>query len=324
MNNSIANVNVDSNKELFEYEMTQVLLQLKGEFSSVSDKDMHFAKESANSQIPLTLPEEIKPISVNTQSVSCPAVPTVEQSDVPQYELEKPSISYKVENPHYKGFLKTAAVKKHTVDLPSLKSSCCVQLKKEEQPEKISIQKKGYLIKTISCFSCPKIDQKIEVNTEVEIPDFPVVRCTNQKDTSIQTTETQLTLPKAFSVQDLEFKGFAPQKPSSSVAIPSIKGTDVIWKKTEHSKKQIPVHLPPLNSFCGLSCEIEEHMPSRRDVYVPSTSMTLSCKMGSVDLASKESIVAETEKTAERAMASFDSLTRNLSSLNYFLFGYTV
>lgn len=40
-NNSITLSDVERNKELFEYEMTEVILQLKGEFAKVSGKDLH-------------------------------------------------------------------------------------------------------------------------------------------------------------------------------------------------------------------------------------------------------------------------------------------
>lgn len=36
---------VERNKELFEYEMTEVILQLKGEFAKLSGKDLHLEAE---------------------------------------------------------------------------------------------------------------------------------------------------------------------------------------------------------------------------------------------------------------------------------------
>ena len=39
MENKVENINIETNKELFEYEMTEVILKLKGEFAAFSGKD---------------------------------------------------------------------------------------------------------------------------------------------------------------------------------------------------------------------------------------------------------------------------------------------
>ena len=44
MENRVENINIEKNKELFEYEMTEVILRLKGEFAAFSGKNTRFAE----------------------------------------------------------------------------------------------------------------------------------------------------------------------------------------------------------------------------------------------------------------------------------------
>lgn len=104
---------VERNKELFEYEMTEVILQLKGEFAKVSGKDMKLddAQLSAPSiQIGANIPSVlIEPIVLDLQeadtidsdklalpeiditktSVDCPTVPTVKIASIGEIKVDK-------------------------------------------------------------------------------------------------------------------------------------------------------------------------------------------------------------------------------------------
>lgn len=112
-NKQIALSNVERNKELFEYEMTEVILQLKGEFAKVSGKDMKLddVQLSAPSiQIGAKIPSvSIENISLDLQeaetidsdklvlpeiaitktSVDCPAVPTVKIAPIGEIQVDK-------------------------------------------------------------------------------------------------------------------------------------------------------------------------------------------------------------------------------------------
>lgn len=62
MDKQIQNMDINRSKELFEYEMTQVLIELQGEFDAISGKDLNFAGSAADE------------LNTNIPSVSIPAV----------------------------------------------------------------------------------------------------------------------------------------------------------------------------------------------------------------------------------------------------------
>lgn len=64
---AIENIDIERSKELFEYEMTEVLLKLKGEFAVVSGKDTHYSE-----------------VAVDTEDLSLDiaALPVIEQNQV--------------------------------------------------------------------------------------------------------------------------------------------------------------------------------------------------------------------------------------------------
>lgn len=69
---TINEMNVEKNKELFEYEMTEVILKLKGEFAVVSGKDSRY-KDVAVDQTKLDVSVEPLPkVGTPTQLVSVP------------------------------------------------------------------------------------------------------------------------------------------------------------------------------------------------------------------------------------------------------------
>lgn len=112
-NKQIALSDVERNKELFEYEMTEVILQLKGEFAKVSGKDMKLddVQLSAPSiQIGAKIPSvSIETIALDLQeadtidsdklalpkiaiiktSVDCPTVPIVEIAPIGEIKVDK-------------------------------------------------------------------------------------------------------------------------------------------------------------------------------------------------------------------------------------------
>ncbi|MCR4645633.1 MAG: hypothetical protein K5695_09535 [Oscillospiraceae bacterium] len=116
---------VERNKELFEYEMTEVILQLKGEFAKVSGKDMHlddvtFAAPKMDIQAdikevsvdPITVEaintnvnvsaavSALQKTAVGTVDVECPAVPTMTRPEIGTVEIK--SIGLDVETVKFK------------------------------------------------------------------------------------------------------------------------------------------------------------------------------------------------------------------------------
>ncbi|MBE6843096.1 MAG: hypothetical protein E7510_09760 [Ruminococcus sp.] len=90
-NKQITLSDVERNKELFEYEMTEVILQLRGEFAKISGKDMKLGNIqmkvpdiNINAELPSvnTVSLEVQtPVAVSSQAVAIPPV-TIEKPDV--------------------------------------------------------------------------------------------------------------------------------------------------------------------------------------------------------------------------------------------------
>lgn len=140
-NKQIALSDVERNKELFEYEMTEVILQLKGEFAKVSGRDMKLddAQLAAPSirigdNIPsvsienvsldlletetidsdkLALPE----ITITKTSVDCPAVPTVEVAPIGKIKVDKTQLDCPTANVSVK-----ADMEKVKLELPGVQA----------------------------------------------------------------------------------------------------------------------------------------------------------------------------------------------------------
>lgn len=68
---------VERNKELFEYEMTEVILQLKGEFAKLSGKDLHLEAEQFALK-PLNLPAAMPEVTIDPVQIAVDSVPVFE------------------------------------------------------------------------------------------------------------------------------------------------------------------------------------------------------------------------------------------------------
>lgn len=87
-NIKLDNIDIEFCKELFEYEMTEVILKLKGEFASVSGKDTKYAAVAVDERklqvSPVSMPEVKLEGSVHSFA-ECKSVAYVQS--LPQYEL---------------------------------------------------------------------------------------------------------------------------------------------------------------------------------------------------------------------------------------------
>ena len=112
-NKNTALSDVERNKELFEYEMTQVILQLKGEFAKVSGKDMGMSADNLSApqiNVPASIPDvtvtpvsldsdvdevpacgnhQIPAVNVNYNEVTCPTVPVPSIASLDTVKLEE-------------------------------------------------------------------------------------------------------------------------------------------------------------------------------------------------------------------------------------------
>ena len=80
MENKVENINIETNKELFEYEMTEVILKLKGEFAAFSGKDTKFAEMVVDdAKLRINTPEVVQ-VKVEGSQVAPPVIGCVQQT----------------------------------------------------------------------------------------------------------------------------------------------------------------------------------------------------------------------------------------------------
>ena len=80
---------VERNKELFEYEMTQVILQLKGEFASLNSSDLNIDPSSFEVKKP-ELNFESKSVELDARNITVESVGDLRKDG---YEISAPSVT---------------------------------------------------------------------------------------------------------------------------------------------------------------------------------------------------------------------------------------
>lgn len=89
MENKVENINIEKNKELFEYEMTEVILRLKGEFAAFSGKDTKFAEMVVDdAKLRINTPDVIR-VKVEGSHVDPPVIGCVKQTKTACIEVKE-------------------------------------------------------------------------------------------------------------------------------------------------------------------------------------------------------------------------------------------
>lgn len=92
-NQGIENMDIERNKELFEYEMTQVLIQLKGEFAAISGKDVNFAGSAAEENIVEFSPISIPEVELDKNNITAPETVKISAVEIPEIKAESINLS---------------------------------------------------------------------------------------------------------------------------------------------------------------------------------------------------------------------------------------
>lgn len=89
MENKVENINIEKSKELFEYEMTEVILKLKGEFAVFSGKDTKFAEMVVDdAKLRINTPGVVQ-VKVEDHHVETPVVGSVQQTKTARIEVKE-------------------------------------------------------------------------------------------------------------------------------------------------------------------------------------------------------------------------------------------
>ncbi len=180
-NTNIALSDAERNKELFEYEMTEVILQLKGEFANVSGKDLQldesrFETPTLNVQSDI-LPVNIQPVTIEAKSVEISV--SDETFVIPEIVLEN-----------------------RTIDCPAVSAPVIAM------PSQVSIEQP-----VLDCKTVDKIETYSATEAKIELPVISVVVPAvsigsipeiTVSETKIPNTKTDIKLPTAEIVADIE------------------------------------------------------------------------------------------------------------------------
>lgn len=92
MENKAENINIEKNKELFEYEMTEVILKLKGEFAAFSGKDTGYADVAVDdAKLRINSPDIAK-VKVQGCHVETPIIESVQQTETARIEVKEAAL----------------------------------------------------------------------------------------------------------------------------------------------------------------------------------------------------------------------------------------
>ena len=88
----VKNIDINRSKELFAYEMTEILLKLKGEFAAISGKDMQDWQSQIDDEklkvVPVVMPE----VELSPMQVTVPEISACEQIVIPDVQLQSSSV----------------------------------------------------------------------------------------------------------------------------------------------------------------------------------------------------------------------------------------
>lgn len=96
MENKVENINIEKNKELFEYEMTEVILRLKGEFAAFSGKDTKFAEMVVDDARLHIAPPKVAQVDVEDCSVETPMISSVPKTKTAHVEVKETTLQLPV------------------------------------------------------------------------------------------------------------------------------------------------------------------------------------------------------------------------------------
>lgn len=245
---------IEKNKELFEYEMTEVILQLRGEFAKMSGKDMNCDIAGISVEKPdvkMNVPD-IKVESVPIDTAGIPGkVDFAVLGNIPELELDKgnitapevPDISAAVGN------VKTGSVSVEHIGIAGLNVAAPVI--KTVTPQEFKAESESIEIPEVRLGT--DIGKNIEVEkTTVDVPG--AVSVPDMKNADIKVEKTNITVPevKAFGAANIP----PVSVERAAVEIPDTKLPDFVKMPpvaVEHTSVDIPdtklpeaVNIPPV------------------------------------------------------------------------------
>lgn len=271
--NNIALSDVERNKELFEYEMTEVILQLKGEFAKVSGKDLQLDEAqfvTPTMDIPSEIPNvTVQSIALDTVGVSasvsgdafvipevtttnteidCPAVSAPVVAMPPMVEVTKPELDCTSV-----GKIKEYSDKEVALELPLIAASVPrisnSQFSSDITLPEMNVQSVNTAIKI------PKPGTSAQVETvRLDIPDARI----EIHDTveNVVTLKSHRVNVSSIIVEIGEVHSSMQYSPSTVEVKPNISGTVIVPEISEYitkavSLKKFDIKSPKVPKMCA-------------------------------------------------------------------------
>ncbi len=83
----LENIDIEKNRALFAYEMTEVILKLKGEFATVFEKDTHYDEYRVSEEKLKVRPVSVKEVELAEARMTLPQVGKVEPVVIPEIQV---------------------------------------------------------------------------------------------------------------------------------------------------------------------------------------------------------------------------------------------
>lgn len=275
---------VKRNKELFEYEMTQVILQLKGEFAKVSGKDMGIPADDLSApqiNVPTSIPNvtvapvslnndidevpacnnhQIPTVNVNYNEVSCPTVPAINSIVIPDVKLTERdaiTVSSSIEFP---SGLAEAHIEKINVEVPSTRirlseiPDVAIHTAVQSQPEVVKVQR--YKPTEIS----------IEEHLHVNVPDIPMCAfdIDSMKKFRVEPRES-VSIPRLKQYTPIEVDTLS----EGGVEVTTTHIKEYTPCEVQIEKTTVDVAIPAISPAKPIAVQLEELIPTMDTVVLP-------------------------------------------------------
>lgn len=195
-NNNIALSDAERNKELFEYEMTEVILQLKGEFAKISGKELHLDEaqfENTKLDIPLEIPDvTVKRISLYTGETD--ALFSGDSFDIPEVKIQCSKINCPAADVPDSIVLESVQLDKPELDCPTVNKMTSCSGDSFKIPE-VKIE--------CPAINCPTVCKSWSYDMEKAEIKMPVIPETSKKVSVSQLPQVSLS-PASISMTDSE------------------------------------------------------------------------------------------------------------------------
>ncbi len=209
----LENIDIEKSKELFAYEMTEVLLMLKGEFASVSGKNMRYEQWAVDAEKQTIPSAHIPTVQLEHSPISLPAVNKAETVKIP----DAPTIDAAVRLPSVPSF-DLKQMPQVTVEATKLTVPVVAPMEQKVSAPQLQVQK--FCIPVPASAVLPKAEtveidvQKINLN----LPQVTIPQPDCAISVSVAPVEIQIPDVPGFSIAPMN----APACADCSVAIPQL------------------------------------------------------------------------------------------------------